>query len=65
MGPGDIHSPFGSSADSVFDNLSLFDWANLLEECDQFFSSQPCCKLLNENGTAITLILGQLRRLRF
>lgn len=51
--------PFRSTTDSVLDNLSLLDWADLLEESCEFLSSQTSCKLLDEDGTLVALIFSQ------
>ena len=51
--------PLGSSTDSVLDNLSLLNWANLLEESGKLLGAQASCKLLYEDSSLITLILGK------
>jgi hypothetical protein len=58
--PAVDYLPFGTAADSIFDNLSLIDRTNLFEKLDQLFGAQTSCKLLNKDSSPITFVLGEL-----
>lgn len=54
------HLPLRSAADSIFDDLCLFDGPDLFKKLYQFFGSEPSGKLLDKNGSLVTLILREL-----
>lgn len=56
--------PFGAVAHAVLDDLGFGHGADLLEEFLELPSTEAGGKLLYKHSAAITLVLGQLGRLR-
>lgn len=55
------YSPLRSAADSVLHNLRLGNGADLLKELLELPCPQTRSKLLHKDGTAISLVLAELR----
>jgi hypothetical protein len=53
--------PFGATTHTILDDLCLLDGTNLLKESDQLFGAQTSRELLDEDGSPVALIFGQLR----
>ena len=52
--------PFRAVADAVLDNLGIGNRTGFLEECSQLAGAQPSCELLDEYGSAVTLVFRGL-----
>jgi hypothetical protein len=56
----DDYVPLGSSADSIFHDLSFINGSDLFEELFQLTGPQASGELLDKNGASISFVFGEL-----